>query len=69
MEQPRNHEDLYSLQKARSEAELQLQRALLEGAPWSEVKAMTQRVTELSIQIHKRKYPLNNTDPSQTAFR
>jgi hypothetical protein len=57
------------LQRAHAQAEVELQRALLEGAPVEEIREKSKVVTELAIAIHKRTYPLYNTDPSQTAFR
>ena len=39
-------------------AERSLQKLLLSGAPWSELQEKMLLVTQLSIVIHKHKYPL-----------
>lgn len=57
------------LQRAHTAAEFELQRALLEGAPVSEIREKSKLVTDLAIAIHKRTYPVTNQDPSQTPFR
>jgi hypothetical protein len=41
-------------------AERYLQNLLLNGAPWSEVQEQMLMVTELSIVLHKSKYPIGN---------
>jgi hypothetical protein len=50
------------LESIYSKAERNLRKLLLNGAPWSEVRKLMVMVTQLSIVLHKNKYPLNG-DP------
>lgn len=47
------------LESIYSKAERNLRKLLLNGAPWSEVRKHMLMVTQLSIALHKNKYPLN----------
>ena len=50
--------DLYTLQDMYQEEAARLNAELLGGATWESVKDQKQKVTELAIVIHKKKYPL-----------
>ena len=50
--------DLDTLQTLYQEEAKRLNTALLAGATWESVKEQKQKVTELAIVIHKKKYPL-----------
>ena len=51
--------DIDTLQKLyQKEVEL-LQSALIAGASWDSLKGQKNRVTELAIIIHRKKYPLH----------
>ena len=50
--------DLNTLQKMYQEESKRLNTELLAGATWDSVKEQKQKVTELAIVIHKKKYPL-----------
>jgi len=50
--------DLNALQAMYQEEAKRLSSELLAGATWDSVKEQKQKVTELAIVIHKKKYPL-----------
>ena len=50
--------DLDTLQALYKEEAKRLNTELLGGATWDSVKEQKQKVTELAIVIHKKKYPL-----------
>jgi hypothetical protein len=47
------------LESIYSKAERNLRKLLLNGASWNEVRKLMLWVTQLSITLHKNKYPLN----------
>ena len=47
------------LESIYSKAERNLRKLLLNGAPWRDVHEQMVIVTQLSIVLHKNKYPLN----------
>lgn len=51
-----------------SKTENELQTALLNGASWEEVKAKRDLVTNISIILHKRKFPVSGS-PAENPFR
>lgn len=51
--------DLETLQALYKEEAKRLNTELLAGATWDSVKEQKQKVTELAIVIHKKKYPLH----------
>ena len=51
-----------------SKTERELQTALLNGASWEEVKSKRNLVTEIAIELHKKKFPSSGS-PADTAFR
>jgi hypothetical protein len=46
------------LESIYAKAERNLRKLLLNGAPWSEIRKLMLMVTQLSIALHKNKYPL-----------
>ena len=50
--------DLHKLQVMYEEEARRLNAGLLAGATWDSMKEQEQKVTELAIVIHKKKYPL-----------
>ena len=50
--------DLHTLQVMYEEEARRLNAGLLAGATWDSMKEQKQKVTELAIVIHKKKYPL-----------
>lgn len=50
-------------------AERYLQKLLLNGAPWNEVQTVMVLVTQLSIALHKNKYPLGGHTITSRSFR
>ena len=59
---------LEQLERMYQDADAKLRQALLNGASWEEAKAQRDVVTEIAVQLHKRKYPLTGT-PADTPFR
>ena len=58
------------LETVYSVAERNLQVMLLNGSPWGDVQKQMLLVTQLSIALHKTKYPLNgNTIAAQLSQR
>jgi hypothetical protein len=55
--------ELDQLKKLQEEAAAELTRLLLNGALWHEVREQKNKVTELSIVIHKKIAAANNMDP------
>ena len=47
----------------------QLRSALVNGEPWEEVEKKSQVVTEIAFQLHRNKFPSENSTPSDTALR
>ena len=51
--------DLDALQALYQEESKRLNAELLAGATWDSVKEQKQKVVEIAIAVHKKKYPLN----------
>ena len=60
--------EVEELKKLYSVAEQALQKALLNGASWEEVKAKRDLVTDISIQLHKRKLS-GGSSPAESNLR
>ena len=56
------------LTKILSEAEKDLEKSLISGLDWKEVKEKVNMITEINIAIHRKKYPLTGS-PAESPFR
>ena len=61
--------DLDALQVLYQEEAKRLNEELLAGATWDSMKEQKQKVTELAIVIHKKKYPLHFNPAEFTSTR
>jgi hypothetical protein len=61
--------DLNELESLHNKILDSLQTALLNGASWEEVQVQRKIVTELAVAIHKRRYPIADTNPAEFLSR
>jgi hypothetical protein len=50
-------------------ADKDLKNALLSGADWQDIRDKRRIVTELSIELHKKRSPEDYTTPAERAYR
>ena len=69
METDYSNLSLAQLKQLYERANNDLEAALLNGADWTELRDKRFVVTQLSIQIHKKRFPPASGSPADTAFR
>ena len=61
---------LDDLEAIQIKADAEFKKALLQGAPWEDLRARKDLVIFLNTVIHKRRYPLGDRDtPADSALR